>query len=419
MKYDIFISYRRQNSFDTASLIAEKLRHAGYNVFFDVDTLNAGKFNVQLLDVIKNCKDFILILPANALDRCSDSEDWVRQEVLCAMQHNKNIIPVMLAGFEWPQTMPEGMEELRNYQAITSAGHDYFDLAMKRLIGYLKSKPSRFTRHIAVWGCTAVAVLTIILALLFYFGWRVTRTICTNVATQMSSCMGALDLLADVNNDVEEAVSYFFDQIPGATSEDIADLEKGLAMSIDKAEKESERYLKSVPQPQFNISAIQSIILGMRGIEKEELEAFAPYYVGMFDEVKDLCESVRMFIDEQLYNKTSRTTLEVTSRCFRHNLDAFYYAYMQQLSLIPQECRKTHYSLSGKWKNYPNGVPFGLSSEEYENFQLQEMTRMDAELDKIGSNVNYEEQQLDDMNEKLEQLDQQTKALEQSINETN
>ena len=56
--YDIFISYRR-TAYDTANLIAVKLRHAGYKVFFDVDTLTSGKFNEQLLEVIKGCKDFI------------------------------------------------------------------------------------------------------------------------------------------------------------------------------------------------------------------------------------------------------------------------------------------------------------------------------------------------------------------------
>lgn len=112
-KYDIFISYRR-TAYDTANLIAEKLRHAGYNVFFDVDTLTAGKFNEQLLEVIGNCKDFILVLPENALERCQQPEDWIRRETLCALEHHKNIIPVMLDGFVWPDSMPEGMEELRN-----------------------------------------------------------------------------------------------------------------------------------------------------------------------------------------------------------------------------------------------------------------------------------------------------------------
>ena len=48
MKYDVFISYRR-DAFESANLIAEKLRSAGYSVFFDLETLRAGKFNEQLL----------------------------------------------------------------------------------------------------------------------------------------------------------------------------------------------------------------------------------------------------------------------------------------------------------------------------------------------------------------------------------
>ena len=69
MKYDIFISYRRA-SFESANLIAEKLRRAGYSVFFDVETLRSGKFNEQLLTVIEQCKDFIIVLSENALDVC-------------------------------------------------------------------------------------------------------------------------------------------------------------------------------------------------------------------------------------------------------------------------------------------------------------------------------------------------------------
>ena len=56
VKYDIFISYRRE-AYNTANLIAEKLRNAGYSVFFDIDTLTSGKFNEQLINVISECKD--------------------------------------------------------------------------------------------------------------------------------------------------------------------------------------------------------------------------------------------------------------------------------------------------------------------------------------------------------------------------
>ena len=132
MKYDVFISYRR-DAFESANLIAEKLRSAGYSVFFDLETLRAGKFNEQLLTEIEQCTDFVVVLPQNGLDRCADPEDWVRREVCHAMKHGKNIVPVMLAGFQWPKPMPEGMEELANYQAITATAREYFDLSMKRL----------------------------------------------------------------------------------------------------------------------------------------------------------------------------------------------------------------------------------------------------------------------------------------------
>ena len=49
-KYDIFISYRR-DAFESANLFATRLKALGYRVFFDVETMNAGKFNEQLLDM--------------------------------------------------------------------------------------------------------------------------------------------------------------------------------------------------------------------------------------------------------------------------------------------------------------------------------------------------------------------------------
>ena len=97
-KYDIFISYRR-SAYDTANLIATRLKSAGYSVFFDMETLRSGKFNEQLYYVIENCTDFLLVLPPGALDRCVNEDDWVRLEVQHAMNHNKNIIPIMLNGY--------------------------------------------------------------------------------------------------------------------------------------------------------------------------------------------------------------------------------------------------------------------------------------------------------------------------------
>ena len=170
MNYTIFISYRRDGAFETASLIAEKLRNAGYKVFLDVESLRSGKFNEQLYAVIEQCTDFILILPKDGLERCANEGDWLRLEVLCAMQHNKNIIPVMLNGFAWPQVMPEELKGLNEYQSIAAGGHEYFDASIDRLKLYLKSKPNAWSTKKIRWiAIIAIAVCICIGSTLLWF----------------------------------------------------------------------------------------------------------------------------------------------------------------------------------------------------------------------------------------------------------
>lgn len=73
MKYDIFISYRRDGGYDTAKHLNDLLVRDGYRVSFDIDTLRSGDFDTQLLERIDQCKDFILIVDNNAFVRTLDS----------------------------------------------------------------------------------------------------------------------------------------------------------------------------------------------------------------------------------------------------------------------------------------------------------------------------------------------------------
>lgn len=164
-KYDIFVSYRR-TSFETANLIATKLQMAGYSVFFDVETLRSGKFNEQLFEVIEQCKDIILVLPPDALDRCSDEGDWVRLEVEHAMKHKKNIVPIMLRGFEWPpiDSMPESLRELPHYNAITASDPNVFVENIERLKhSFLISRPNRKVWRIALFALIFVAIAVVLI----------------------------------------------------------------------------------------------------------------------------------------------------------------------------------------------------------------------------------------------------------------
>lgn len=126
MKYDVFISYRRQGGYDTAKHLNDLLTRDGYKVSFDIDTLRSGDFDVQLLKRIEQCKDFILIVDEHAFDRTLNrtfdrTKDWMRNELAYALKKDKNIIPVFLSGVKgFPEGLPDDVKGV-----MTKNGPEY------------------------------------------------------------------------------------------------------------------------------------------------------------------------------------------------------------------------------------------------------------------------------------------------------
>ena len=112
--YDIFISYRRDGGETLACLLTDRLKQLGFTVFYDVESLRSGLFNIKLYEVIENCRDVIIVLPEHALDRCTNEDDWVRREISHAIKYKKNIVPVMMRNFNWPDDLPDEMNSLPN-----------------------------------------------------------------------------------------------------------------------------------------------------------------------------------------------------------------------------------------------------------------------------------------------------------------
>ena len=141
MSAQIFISYRREGGDVTAKLICEALKNRGYTVFFDFDALKGGPFDTTLINAIRACNDFVLVLPPRGLDRCENEQDWVRQEIYHALQAGKNIIPILLGDFEFPETLPDGIDAIRRYNGVRFL-MDYFDAVIDKICERLVSKPS-------------------------------------------------------------------------------------------------------------------------------------------------------------------------------------------------------------------------------------------------------------------------------------
>lgn len=135
-EYNIFISYRREGGFYLARLLQELLSKR--KVFLDTERLKAGKFDEAIYKAIEQCENVIVILSPDCFKRCKDPEDYVRKEIMYAMKLGKNIIPVMMNGFTFPEVMPEGLEDFPLHNGIHCAPHIFRDYTVKNILEYLK-----------------------------------------------------------------------------------------------------------------------------------------------------------------------------------------------------------------------------------------------------------------------------------------
>jgi serine/threonine protein kinase len=140
VEYEVFISYRRQNGSSEARLIRAELMHQqGVSAFLDVVDLGAGHFDEALLKRIAEIPNFVVILSAGCLDRCRDARDWLRREIVQALRTNRKIIPVLLPGFNFPDSeeLPHDLRSLSSHQSVFY-NHEYFDAMIAKIVRYFR-----------------------------------------------------------------------------------------------------------------------------------------------------------------------------------------------------------------------------------------------------------------------------------------
>ena len=143
--YDIFISYRREGGYDTAQLLYDRLTQMRYRVSFDLETLRGGKFNTQLYQRIEQCSDVLVVMSKDSLMlRENPDDDWFRLEIAHALKHKKNIVPVFLRDFAFPQKkeLPPDIADLVDYQGVT-ASQEHFDSVLQHICRNFKARPRR------------------------------------------------------------------------------------------------------------------------------------------------------------------------------------------------------------------------------------------------------------------------------------
>jgi tetratricopeptide (TPR) repeat protein len=132
----VFISYRHTNA-PWALAIFKDLTQHGYDVFYDFNGIASGDFESVIVENIKARAHFILLLTPSALEHCGEPGDWLRREIETALKSQRNIIPLMLEGFDIgspgiAKHLTGELTKLQKYNAMR-VPVDFFDEAMTRL----------------------------------------------------------------------------------------------------------------------------------------------------------------------------------------------------------------------------------------------------------------------------------------------
>lgn len=102
MKYDVFISYKRDGGSVWAELIRAILVHKYHlKVFLDVETVRGGEWPKQLDDGIKNSYNIIMVLFEGIGDKIKSENDIFIQEIEHAREYEKPIIPFYADGYDF------------------------------------------------------------------------------------------------------------------------------------------------------------------------------------------------------------------------------------------------------------------------------------------------------------------------------
>lgn len=132
----IFISYRRGDSSGQAGRLYDRLvaRYGHDRVFRDIDAINPGtNFAQRITEVMHSCSvliavignDWLFAADKSGFRRLDDSRDWVRVEVVTALEQKIFVIPVLVDGADMPQEddLPEALWPLAGIEALELSEH--------------------------------------------------------------------------------------------------------------------------------------------------------------------------------------------------------------------------------------------------------------------------------------------------------
>jgi tetratricopeptide (TPR) repeat protein len=119
--------------------------------FFDYTGLGSGDFEPVIIENIRARAHFLVLLTPSALENCDDPTDWLRREIETALTNKRNIVPLMLEGFDFGNPRISNqligtLDALKHYNGLTIPP-EYFMAAMQKLRNRFLNVPLASVLH--------------------------------------------------------------------------------------------------------------------------------------------------------------------------------------------------------------------------------------------------------------------------------
>jgi hypothetical protein len=127
----LFINYRREDTAPYAGRLYDRLSvHFGADqVFIDIDQIEPGEDFVEVINrkvgaceiaIVSIGPNWLSVTDASGKHRLDDEEDFVRMEIIAALERKIRVIPVLVGGARMPrrEDLPEALAPLSRRNAI-------------------------------------------------------------------------------------------------------------------------------------------------------------------------------------------------------------------------------------------------------------------------------------------------------------
>jgi len=406
MTYDIFISYRRVGGYDTAKHLFDLLSRDGYNVSFDIDTFKQGDFEIESLKRINECTDFILILNKEVFDKCLDpnidkKNDRLRTELAYALEKKKNIIPVMLEGFnEFPANLPDDISAVSTRNGPKFVRYFFNEFYHRLKNDFLQTSKNKIGFKLKKYKIYAIAI-----PVFFAVVAGVFLLINSNEYSYFTKhCSQQIELMSmgiiDINNNLSIAKSArdewfkFQRKLSGANPKDIPKIKQEFVIF-------TETQKKSVSQanPDYKISEeaektitryTSNIFSRYKKVDVNDIKIFySAFLPNNRIETLEYLEQLISFTNEGVFFDIIDDFVEFGYQYLAANGKLTYYGFLELLNSMPEVVKeKSNFNQMHVSFGSFSEISVNLKPGEYEQMGLAMIENVRNIVMKMGSILN-------------------------------